>query len=94
MRVVVVTPVVVFVVVVVVTVGPAPPMTMAVNALTAGGGVVVAPATVDPLGWPEAFPPASADWPHTPAAISSRGRAAMRIERAITCLRDFMMVQP
>ena len=46
--VVLVTPFVV--VVVVVTPAPEPPITIAVSALTAGGGVVVDPATVVPLG--------------------------------------------
>ena len=48
--VVVVTPFVVVVELVVVTAGPEPPINMAVMALTAGGGVVVDPATVVPLG--------------------------------------------
>ena len=57
-EVVVVTPFVVEVVVV--TPAPDPPMTIAVSALTAGGGVVADPATVVPLGWPEELLPAKA----------------------------------
>jgi len=92
-RVVVVTPVGLVVVVVVVVVG-VPLMMMLVSALCAGGGVVTEPATVDPLGWPDALPPASAGWPTMPAAMSNRGRAAMRTVRATRCVGDFMISQP
>ena len=92
-RVVVVTPVLLVDVVVVVVAG-VPFMTMLVKALIAGGGVVLEPATVVPLGWPEAFPPASADWPYKPAATRIRGKAATRIARAKGCLHAFMMFQP
>ena len=80
--------------VVVVVVAGEPLMTMPLKALMAAGGIVVEPATVVPLGWPDEFPPASADGAHKPAATSNSGRVAMRIARAISCLRVFMMVQP
>ena len=92
-RVVVVTPVLLVDVVVVVVAG-VPLMTMLVKALIAGGGVVLEPVTVVPLPAATLPLPASADWPHKPTATSNRGRAVMRIERAIFCLGDFMMVQP
>ena len=92
-RVVLTTPVLLVDVVVVVAAG-APVMTMAVRALIAGGGVVLEPAMVVPLGWPEAFPPASADWPHKPVATRIRGKAATRIARTKGCSFDFMLVQP
>ena len=94
MRVTPVTVPALLVVSVVVVVAGDPVMTMLVNALSAGGGVVVEPAMVDPLDWPEELPPASADWPHKPAATSNRGRAATRIERESCFLCDFMMVLP
>ena len=92
-RVVVVTPVGLVVVVVVVVVG-VPLMMMLVSALCAGGGVVVEPAIVTPLGWPDALPPASAGWPMMPAAMHSRGRAAMRTVCATRCFDDFIIFQP
>ena len=88
-----VAPVGLVVVVVVLEKGPLL-MMMLVSALCAGGGVVVDPAIVTPLGWPDALPPASAGWPTMPAAMNSRGRAAMRTVLATHCDGDFMMYLP
>jgi hypothetical protein len=82
-------------VVVVVNCEIVPPLKiMPISAFCVGGGVVTEPATVDPLGWPDALPPARAGWPTMPAAMHSRGRAAMRTVRATRCVGDFMMFQP
>ena len=75
-------------------VGGVPPTSKPVMELIPGVGVVVEPATVVPLGCPEEFPPASADWQHRPAATRIRGKAAARIAPSIVCLCDVMMFQP
>lgn len=92
-RVVVVTPV--GLVVVVVDFAKGPTLKRMFNSpLCEAVGVVVEPAIVTPLGWPDALPPASAGWPKMPAAMHSRGRAAMRTVRAMRCVGDFIIFQP
>ena len=81
-------------VVVVVVLDKEPVLIMEDNAICEDGGIVDEPATVTPLGWPDALPPASAGWPMMPAAMHSRGRAATRTVRATRCFDDFMISEP